>query len=107
MALRATACLIRAVTAFIVMAFLGIHSAAAESDQRLVEAVKRSDVATVRGLLRGRVDINVPDRDGSTPLLWAVNLGHHELVTLLLASGADVKTANAYGVTPLYQASTQ
>jgi ankyrin repeat protein len=93
--------------AFSAVAFFSAGPSAAGTDEALVEAVKRNEISTVRDLLRRRVDVNIPDRDGSTPLLWAAHLGHHELLTLLLASGADVKVANAYGVTPLYEASTQ
>src|SRR5215831_4050280 len=80
-------------------------SFAAGGDARLVQAVKAGDKATVSTLLQQKVDVNVPEADGTTALHWAVRADDAELVERLLRSGANAKTANRYGITPLYLAS--
>ena len=70
----------------------------------LVEAVKARDVETVRALLEQRVDVNLPELDGTTALHWAVHHDDLETVGLMLRAGADVKATNRYGATPLWLA---
>src|SRR4029077_10098604 len=74
---------------------------AASTDVRLVEAVKNSDKPAIHTLLPQHIDLSAVDTDGSTALHWAVRRDDLETANLLIASGADVKTANRYGVTPL------
>ena len=50
------------------------------------------------------IDVNVPDSDGSTALLWATYKVDHELVRALLKSGAKANVTNHYGATPLTEA---
>ena len=45
-----------------------------------------------------------PDRDGSTPLHWAVRSDDLVTVQRLLKSGANPNAANRYGVTPVFLA---
>jgi len=47
-----------------------------------------------------------PDRDGSTPLHWAVRSDDLVTVQRLLKSGANPNAANRYGVTPVFLAGT-
>ena len=68
---------------------------------RLVEAVKVSDISSIRAQLEGGADVNAPEPDGTTALHWAAHHGTVEVVDLLLAAGADVTVATRYGVTPL------
>ncbi|NOT45277.1 MAG: hypothetical protein HOP14_11805 [Acidobacteria bacterium] len=68
-------------------------------------AAKAGDLAAVRKLIAERVDVNSPERDGSTALLWAAYNNDAEMAKALLAAGATVDAANRYGVTPLLQAS--
>ena len=49
-------------------------------------------------------DTNAPQADGTTPLHLAVRADDLAKVNKLLAAGADAKTANRYGVTPLFLA---
>ena len=79
-----------------------VLAAAAASDVRLIDAVKRQDVAAARKLIGERVDVNGRDADGSTALHWAAQRNDAELVDLLLTAHADVKAATRYGVTPIY-----
>ena len=80
--------------------FSGSHAQA--PDGRLIDAVKRGDVAGVRALLAQRVDLAAADADGSTALHWAAHGNNLELVDLLLDAGADARTSTRYKVTPLY-----
>src|SRR5437762_13063937 len=89
-------CMIAAVTA--------AAARAAGGDLRLVNASKNHDMAAVQSLLKQRVDVNVPDVDGMTPLHWAAHWDELELARQLLAAGANAKAANRYGVTPLHEA---
>lgn len=67
----------------------------------LVEAVKRQDQATVRAMLRRKVDVNAPALDGATPLQWAASRNDLAIADLLVKAGAKADVANDYGVTPL------
>jgi ankyrin repeat protein len=77
---------------------------AAPGDLRLIDAVKKSDAKSVRSLLVEHADVNATDVDGSTALLWAAQRNNTEIVDILLASGANVKAATRYNVTPLSMA---
>ena len=69
----------------------------------LIEAVKHGDrTACVRALRRGADANAVTDR--WTPLIWAAQEGHAEIVDLLLDAGANVDFADCEGFTPLKQA---
>ena len=67
-------------------------------------AAKAGDRATVRKLITARANVNTPERDGSTALLWAAYNSDLEMTRALIAAGAKVDVANRYGVTPLLQA---
>ena len=71
-----------------------------------MEAAIRGDVAGTRLLLDHGVDVNAADHRGYTPLLLAAQYDGDstELVRLLLARGADLRTA-AEGETALSLAS--
>src|SRR5580704_3928013 len=79
---------------------------AASGDLRLIEAVKRTDLMTVRSLIAERVDVNAAEPDGSTALHWATRRDNPEIVELLVAAGANARTATRYNVTPLSLACT-
>lgn len=67
----------------------------------LAGAAEASDHATIRSLLRNKVDVNLAQADGMTALHWAV---HHDDVALaktLLRAKADATRTNRYGVSPL------
>lgn len=67
----------------------------------LVDAIKNADAATVRRLLKERVDVNTPEVDGTTALHWAARVNDAATAELLIRAGANVRAANRYGVTPL------
>jgi ankyrin repeat protein len=74
-------------------------------ESQVAAAAKSGDRAAVRRLITARADVNAPERDGSTALLWAVYNSDVEMAKALIAAGAKVDVANRFGVTPLLQAS--
>ncbi|MCI0365546.1 MAG: ankyrin repeat domain-containing protein, partial [Phycisphaerales bacterium] len=61
----------------------------------------RQNKEAVRSLLRQKVDVNMPQADGATALHWAVYWDDLETADLLIAAGANAKTSNREGATPL------
>jgi ankyrin repeat protein len=74
---------------------------ATQADQRLVDAAKAQDHASVTALVEQQADVNVPQPDGATALHWAAHWDALDTADLLIGAGADVDAANDYGVTPL------
>jgi uncharacterized protein len=83
-----------------------VAPASAQTDVRLVNALKNQNATTARALIRQRVDVNAADVDGSTPLQWAAHWNDLETVKVLLSAGAKPNATNRYGVTPLHEAAT-
>ena len=81
---------------------IGVHAATEPSS--LLQAIKSGDTAAVRALLKQRVDVNVAEPDGTTPLHTAVQRNDTETTELLLRAGANARAATRYGITPLYLA---
>jgi ankyrin repeat protein len=73
----------------------------ADTDHRLIDAVKNGNRETVRTLLKQRTAVNATDSDGTSALHWAVRSNDDETVQLLLRAGANAKLADRYGITPL------
>ncbi|HEX4593875.1 MAG TPA: ankyrin repeat domain-containing protein [Bryobacteraceae bacterium] len=77
----------------------------AAGDTRLSDAAMQGDRDAVRSLLAQKVDVNVPQGDGTTALHWAAYKDDVEMAKMLLASGASVKAATRIGaITPLFMA---
>src|SRR6202521_317774 len=89
----------RAKTVLAVAVWVGIAQGAS-----LVDAVKSGDRAAALSMIEKRLDVNTPQADGTTPLLWAVYQDDLDLTDRLLRAGANVKAANNYGATPLSEA---
>lgn len=89
---------------FVIAGFFVVASAAG-TESRLADAVEKSDRATIRTLLKQRVDVNALQADGMTALHWAVYNDDLETTKLLVDAKADVGRTNRYGVTPLSIAS--
>lgn len=70
----------------------------------LVDAIKSGDRDAALALIAQRVDVNVPEADGTTALHWAVQRNDLELVTRLIRAGAKVNVKNDYGSTPMSEA---
>ena len=82
-----------------VLSVVFANSAAAESP--LADAAEKHNVAAVRKLLAERADVRATQADGMTALHWAAYHDDVEMAKRFVTAGADAKTANRYGVTPL------
>ncbi len=74
---------------------VSIHQAALEGQKGVVEK-----------MLDEGADVNTPDEDGRTPLMYAAFNGHIEIIRLLLEKGATVNTCDSNGRTALMMASS-
>jgi ankyrin len=89
------------------IAALGLGVVArAQSDTRLVVAMKNQDATAVKALLKQRANVNAPDVDGTTALQWAAHWNDVDTVKALIAAGAKANVASRYGVTPLHEAAS-
>jgi ankyrin repeat protein len=79
---------------------------AAGADARLIKAVRSKDAATVRALIKQRVDVNAPQGDGATALHWAAHVDDVTIADLLIRAGGRAAVANDNGFTPLHLACT-
>jgi hypothetical protein len=74
----------------------------AASDQELLAAVRKGDVAAVKALLDGGLPVDTRFRYDRTALSFAADRGHADIVTLLLDRGANVNATDTfYKATPL------
>jgi uncharacterized protein len=80
-------------------------AAFAAAPSPVADAAMRHDKPAVRALLTQKTDVNAPQSDGTTALMWATRANDAELVDLLLSAGANAKAANREGATALLQAS--
>src|SRR5262245_33107201 len=80
-------------------------TASQTSSANVAPAARDADVDAVRKLIASGADVNAPEADSTTALLWAAYQSSPELVSMLLSAGADPNVANDFGVTPLLQAS--
>jgi ankyrin repeat protein len=69
------------------------------------DAARDGNLEKVKALLKGNPDLVFSkDDQGETPLHFAANLGHKDVVEFLLAKKADVNAKANNGWTPLYVA---
>jgi ankyrin repeat protein len=90
----------------LVFVLVWASAAAAATDLRLIDAVKRQDRAAVTALLKQNADVKAKQPDGATALHWAAHWDDLDVAAQLLRAGADVNAANDFGVTPLSIACT-
>jgi ankyrin repeat protein len=66
------------------------------------EMVKGGTLRQVQEAIENGADLNIRDRGGSTPLMWASMFSVDSLVvTALIEAGADLEERDDYGFTPL------
>jgi transcriptional regulator EpsA len=75
-----------------------------DSAERLIAAITRGDIRSLRSLVQSGRDPNSRLLDGTTPLTVAVHRTQLEAVRILLASGADPSLPGLNGQTPLHLA---
>src|SRR5215467_15908310 len=72
---------------------------------KVADAAMNGDRAAVRTLLTSGEDVNAAQGDGMTALHWAARRGDAEMVSMLLAAGANVRaTTRLGGYTPIIMA---
>jgi uncharacterized protein len=89
------------------VSLFGITSGLDASTSRppLLDAARNGDKDALRALLQKKVDVNVPEADGTTALHWASYRDDLESADLLIRAGANVNAVNDLGVTALWAAS--
>ncbi len=70
----------------------------------VADAAEAADRATALSLIRSRADVNAPQSDGATALMWAAWHGDAELVQALLRARAETDRTNDYGASALGEA---
>ena len=70
----------------------------------LAYAARENCMACVEVLLTHKVDINLPDPDGVSPLLVAIMNANWDIASRLIQAGADVNQWDIFGETPLLNA---
>ena len=55
-------------------------------------------------LLEAGASLSIVDKQGETPLHWAVEMGHKDVTKVLLEAGASLSTVGKQGETPLHWA---
>jgi ankyrin repeat protein len=90
----------------ILAAWVMLAAAAAADGQSLplIEAAKKPDIGAVRALVRGGVDVNAAEADGTTALHWASYRDDLASADLLIRAGARVNAATDLGATALWNA---
>jgi ankyrin repeat protein len=74
---------------------------------RFFRAIKKGDVQGVRKLLVTGADVNVTNRFGWTPLMYAACQGSTPIIRALITAGADVNAVNDFGASPLAYAALE
>jgi ankyrin repeat protein len=68
----------------------------------LLYAARAGCQGCVEALLKGGADVDLPNPDGMTPLMMAIDNSHYEVARYLLDHGANPHTWDWWGRTPLY-----
>ncbi len=83
----------------------GIHTTFPKGGLTAIHyAARQNAPAAVTALAAAGVDLNQPDPDGFTPMIFAILNGHYDLAALLVEKGAGIDVTDKSGRTPLYTA---
>ena len=63
----------------------------------LHKAAEGGDVRIIKLLLKNGASINAKDREGNTPLMWAIRSRERDAVEYLITRGANVMALNKIG----------
>jgi uncharacterized protein len=83
---------------------VGIASTTRGADVQIADAAEAGDWRRVQELIHAGADVNAPQADSTTALIWAAHHSQAEAAAALIAAGADVSAANEYGVSALSEA---
>ena len=72
-----------------------------ELSELLMQESKRGNIDIVRMLIEKGADVNVQNKNGTTPLMFASFDGHTEVARMLIENGADVNIKSDNGKTAL------
>jgi ankyrin repeat protein len=85
--------------------FGAAYSSTASAQETLGDLIRAGQrEAVLAAITSPDLDVNTPEADGSTPLLWATYKVDHDLVRALLKAGAKANVTNRYGSSPLTEA---
>jgi uncharacterized protein len=79
-------------------------AASAVAQSAVADRIQSGDRQAALAMIAEGADVNQAQRDGTTPLHWAVYRVDRELLDALLKKGARADVANRYGSTPLAEA---
>jgi uncharacterized protein len=68
----------------------------------LLYAARSGCQGCIEALLKGGADVDLPNPDGMTPLMMAIDNSHYDVARYLLDHGANPHTWDWWGRTPLY-----
>jgi ankyrin repeat protein len=71
-------------------------------DEELFEAVKKGDAEKLKEFLSKGIKTDLRDKEGFTPLHYAVINNRKDIAEILIKHGANVNTKNLLGETPLH-----
>jgi ankyrin repeat protein len=74
--------------------------AAGTSSDDFYKAIRANDLTLLENLI-AKSDVNIKDRHGATPLMYAAAVGSVDAIKALLAKGADAKAKNSFDATAL------
>jgi ankyrin repeat protein len=81
--------------------FLAASLMAIEPSSKMVEAVKKGDISTLKTVVNSKEEANAALANGKTILMLCVWDGKMEIVKYLLEQGANINAKDASGKTPL------
>ena len=67
----------------------------------LHHAAAQGNAADVEKVIRAGTNVNRPDNEGNTPLIWAVRANNNDALSPLLSGGAAVNWKGSGGYTPM------
>ncbi len=74
------------------------------SAEHIHDLIRSGNSQAARDMFSSRVDINIQDADGNTPLHIAARINDAELIQFLMYKGAALEEKNNAGHTPLHEA---
>jgi ankyrin repeat protein len=80
---------------------------AQKAPKDLATLIQSGDAKQALEQIKAGADVNHAQPDGSTPLIWAINLMEYDVTEALIAKKADVNAVNAFGAMPLTEAARQ